>query len=172
MRALSACLFFGLTQAAKVYLSPSDSWPFHLSSQQVSQVLAAHFRLDLFEELSQESAKLSHLFTERDFVASDAQGGLLLLMDEVYAPGKSAGYLYCQYTQFCQTLFHRPWYRTSPSLNRPESFYPPFCKRSTNGPPMHFPTSMLNPRYPPRASHASWTRSLPQPPPTRHSLLK
>lgn len=86
MRGLSACVFFGLTQAAKVYLSPSESWPFHLSSRQVSQVLAAHLHLDLFEELSQESVKLSHLFAERDFVASDAQGGLLLLIDEVYAP--------------------------------------------------------------------------------------
>jgi len=101
MRGLSACVFFGLAQAAKVYLSPSESWPFHLSSRQVSQVLAAHLHLDLFEELSQESVKLSHLFAERDFVASDAQGGLLLLIDEVYAPGKSVGYLYCQYVQFC-----------------------------------------------------------------------
>ena len=91
MRGLSACcLFFGLTQAAKVYLSPSESWPFHLSSRQASQVLAAHLHLDLFEELGQESAKLNHLFTERDFVASDAQGGMLLLIDETHALGRSA----------------------------------------------------------------------------------
>ncbi|KAL4073709.1 hypothetical protein J3A83DRAFT_2601546 [Scleroderma citrinum] len=87
MRGLSACcVFFGLTQAAKVYLSPPESSPSRLSSQQASQVLAAYLGLDQFEQLSQESSKLSHLFTERDFVASNTRGALLLLIDEAYAP--------------------------------------------------------------------------------------
>ncbi|KAI6134739.1 hypothetical protein EV401DRAFT_2250769 [Pisolithus croceorrhizus] len=86
MRGLSACLLFlGLTQAADVYLSPPGLLPSRLSPHQASQVLAAHLGLDQFEQLSKESAKLGHIFAERDFVASGNHNALLLLVDERYA---------------------------------------------------------------------------------------
>lgn len=87
MRGFSACLLFlGLTRAADVYLSPPELLPARLSPHQASQVLAAHLGLDQFEQLTQESVKLGHLVTERDFVASGNRNALLLLMDERYAP--------------------------------------------------------------------------------------
>ncbi|KAI6121905.1 hypothetical protein F5141DRAFT_1093281 [Pisolithus sp. B1] len=77
MRGLSACLLFlGLTQAADVYLSPPGLLPSRLSPHQASQVLAAHLGLDQFEQLSKESAKLGHIFAERDFVASGNHNAL------------------------------------------------------------------------------------------------
>ncbi|KAG1715761.1 hypothetical protein ID866_1385 [Astraeus odoratus] len=86
MRGLSICwLLIGLTQAANVYLSPPEQLPSRLSSKQASQVLAAHLGLDQFEQLTQESTKLGHLFRERDFVASGNQNALLLIIDETYA---------------------------------------------------------------------------------------
>ncbi|KAI6002935.1 hypothetical protein EDD15DRAFT_1440776 [Pisolithus albus] len=86
MRGLSTCLLFlGLTRAADVYLNPPELLPAHLSPHQASQVLAAHLGLDRFEQMSKQSAKLDHIFTERDFVASGNQNALLLLVDERYA---------------------------------------------------------------------------------------
>ncbi|KAI6021616.1 hypothetical protein BKA83DRAFT_4284754 [Pisolithus microcarpus] len=86
MRGLSACLLFiGLTTAVDVYLNPPELLPARLSPHQASQVLAAHLGLDRFEQLSKQSAKLGHIFAERDFVASGNQNALLLLVDERYA---------------------------------------------------------------------------------------
>ncbi|KIJ61286.1 hypothetical protein HYDPIDRAFT_177054 [Hydnomerulius pinastri MD-312] len=86
MRGLSASLlFFGLSQAANVYLSPAESFPSRLSPQQANLVLAAHLGLEQFEAVTQDAGRLNKLFRERDFVGQGDQSALLLLVDEAHA---------------------------------------------------------------------------------------
>lgn len=84
---LTTFLFFGLSQAATVFLNPPDSLPSRLSPQQANLVLAAHLGLEQFEVVDQQG-RLNHLFRERDFVGQGDQSSLLLLVDEAHARGR------------------------------------------------------------------------------------
>lgn len=84
---LATFFFFGLSQAATVFLSPSESLPSILSPQQANLVLTAHLGLEQFEIVDQPG-RLNHLFREREFVGQGDQNALLLLVDETYARGK------------------------------------------------------------------------------------
>ncbi|KAF8837699.1 hypothetical protein BDN67DRAFT_1004797 [Paxillus ammoniavirescens] len=81
---LTSLLFFGLSQAADVYISPPESFPSRLSPQQAHLVLTAHLGLEQFEVVSQ-AGRLNDLFKERDFVGKGDQSALLLLIDEAHA---------------------------------------------------------------------------------------
>lgn len=85
---LATLVFSGLSQAATVFLNPQDSLPSRLSPQQANLVIAAHLGLEQFEVVDQPG-RLNHLFREREFVAQGDQSALLLLVDEVYARGRS-----------------------------------------------------------------------------------
>lgn len=84
---LATFLFFGLSQAATVFLNPPDSLPSRLSPQQANLVLAAHLGLEEFEVVNQPG-RLNHLFREREFVGEGDRNALLLLVDEAYARGR------------------------------------------------------------------------------------
>ncbi|EGO00237.1 hypothetical protein SERLA73DRAFT_180710 [Serpula lacrymans var. lacrymans S7.3] len=86
MRGVFGCLLLaGLSQAAKVYLSPSVSLPSRLSPKHASLVLSHHLGLEQFESLGDNTAEFGGLFNERAFVGEGERDAVFLVVDETYA---------------------------------------------------------------------------------------
>ncbi|KAG2355493.1 hypothetical protein BDR07DRAFT_1613634 [Suillus spraguei] len=76
--ALSCLLSLGLSQAADVYLSPSQAFPSRLSLQHAGFVLSQHLGLEPIENFQ----NYGELLREQEFVAQGASNALFLLVDD------------------------------------------------------------------------------------------
>ncbi|KAG2148731.1 uncharacterized protein EDB93DRAFT_1084948 [Suillus bovinus] len=76
--ALSCLLLVGLSQAADVYLSPSQEFPSRLSLQHAGFVLSQHLGLEPTENFQNYGG----LLREQEFVAQGASNALFLLVDD------------------------------------------------------------------------------------------
>ncbi|KIK40002.1 hypothetical protein CY34DRAFT_807669 [Suillus luteus UH-Slu-Lm8-n1] len=75
---LSCLLLAGLSQAADVYLSPSQAFPSRLSLQHAGFVLSQHLGLEPVESFQ----NYGELLREHEFVAQGASNALFLLVDD------------------------------------------------------------------------------------------
>ncbi|KAG2338871.1 hypothetical protein BDR05DRAFT_917802 [Suillus weaverae] len=76
--ALSCLLLVGLSQAADVYLSPSQAFSSRLSLQHAGFVLSQHLGLEPIENFQ----NYGELLREHEFVAQGASNALFLLVDD------------------------------------------------------------------------------------------
>ncbi|KAG2065078.1 hypothetical protein BDR04DRAFT_1060948 [Suillus decipiens] len=76
--ALSCLLLLGLSQAADVYLSPSQAFPSRLSLQHAGFVLSQHLGLEPIENFQ----NYGELLREQEFVAQGVSNALFLLVDD------------------------------------------------------------------------------------------
>ncbi|KAG0701277.1 hypothetical protein DFH29DRAFT_1000344 [Suillus ampliporus] len=75
---LSCLLLVGFSQAADVYLSPSQTFPSRLSLQHAGFALSQHLGLEPFENFQ----NFGDLLGEQEFVAQGASNALFLLVDD------------------------------------------------------------------------------------------
>lgn len=133
---LSCLLLAGLSQAADVYLSPSQAFPSRLSLQHAGFVLSQHLGLEPVESFQ----NYGELLREHEFVAQGASNALFLLVDDASLQG------------LLTPLQEQPrWQLTS----RAPDIIPSFMSRSFSiaGAPASSLTSFVS-SYLQRAAHA------------------
>jgi hypothetical protein len=81
--ALSCLLLVGLSQAADVYLSPSQEFPSRLSLQHAGFVMSQHLGLEPTENFQ----NYGELLREHEFVAQGPSNALFLLVDDASLQG-------------------------------------------------------------------------------------
>ncbi|KAH7924219.1 hypothetical protein BV22DRAFT_1067197 [Leucogyrophana mollusca] len=89
MRGIPAiCLLLvGASQAANVYLTPSEALPSRLSPKSASLVISRHLGLEQFEAigLGDSGENYAALLGERDFIGEGTKNALFLVVDEAYS---------------------------------------------------------------------------------------
>ncbi|KAG2101310.1 uncharacterized protein F5147DRAFT_616508 [Suillus discolor] len=114
--ALSCLLLAGLSQAADVYLSPSQEFPSRLSLQHADFALSQHLGLEPIENFQ----NYGELLREQEFVAQGASNALFLLVNDA------------SLQDITPSFMSRSFSIAGASTSSLTSFVPSYLKRATH----------------------------------------